>query len=224
MPRAVILVLFLGFISLIPLSHASAQENCLTLGQQKYGVSAAKSFACMTSSKCDEKKQEDPDTFLYDFFPNTLQCGTIGCCVKVDKDELQIDEPAQTGQASATGSAAEAAAAAQKASPGSPTTLFNPLGTTSLFELIRRVVQAFLGILGASALLVFVYAGILWMTGGSGDRIQKAKDTMKYAVIGLFIIGFAYGLSTFIVDILIGNITTPEPEPVQFAEPPKPNP
>lgn len=91
------------------------------------------------------------------------------------------------------------------AAAGSPTKLFNPLGEgTTLFTVARRIVQTFLGVMGAGALLVFIYAGILWMTAGSGDRVKKAQDTMKYAVLGLLIIMFAYGISVFVVSALGG--------------------
>jgi len=111
------------------------------------------------------------------------------------------------------------------AQTGSPTTLTNPLGSgTTLFTLIQRVVQAFLGFVGAAALLVFIYAGVLWMTAASSERVQKAKDSMKYAVIGLFLIAFAYGMTVFIIDALIGNVGPPTPQQINLPPPPPPNP
>lgn len=79
--------------------------------------------------------------------------------------------------------------------------------------------------MGALALLAFVWAGVTWMTAGSSDRVQKAKDTMKYAVIGLAMIAFAYAITSFFVDTLLGSIkpSTEEQAP-EAAVPPPPNP
>ena len=43
------------------------------------------------------------------------------------------------------------------------------------------------------------------MTAGSSDRVQKAKDALKYAVIGLFMIAFAYSISAFFFSTLAGG-------------------
>ncbi|MFH2232084.1 MAG: hypothetical protein ABII13_02850, partial [Patescibacteria group bacterium] len=49
-------------------------------------------------------------------------------------------------------------------------TLCNPLCgsactcSVTLYTVIQRVIKAFLGIVGALALLVFIYSGVLWMT------------------------------------------------------------
>jgi hypothetical protein len=92
---------------------------------------------------------------------------------------------------------------------------YDPLGGASFQGVIKNVISAFLGMVGAFALLVFVYAGITWMTAGSSERVQKAKDAMKYAVIGLAIIAFSYVISSFMINALTGGIkatpTTPEP-------------
>lgn len=87
-------------------------------------------------------------------------------------------------------------------------TLYNPLcpdGSAScvtLNGLIGRFVAAFIGMVGALALLVFVYAGIMYMTAGSSDRVKQATDTMKYALIGLALIMFAYVLTSFFFNAL----------------------
>jgi hypothetical protein len=89
-------------------------------------------------------------------------------------------------------------------------TLTNPLGAGSSFQtIIKNVITAFLGMVGGLALLVFVYAGIMWMTAGSSDRVQKAKDAMKYAVIGLALIAFSYVITSFMLKGLTGQITAP---------------
>lgn len=95
---------------------------------------------------------------------------------------------------------------APKGSPGSPTEITNPLGAgTTLFTIINRIITAFLGVIGALTLGVFVYAGVLYMTAGTSDRVKEAVDTMKYAVIGLAMIAFSYSITKFFLDAFLGT-------------------
>ena len=88
--------------------------------------------------------------------------------------------------------------------------LTNPLdplktGTVDLPVIFGRVISAFLGMVGALSLLVFVYAGVTYLTAaGEEKRVTKAKDTMKYALIGLFLIMSAYVLASFYFTVLTG--------------------
>lgn len=49
------------------------------------------------------------------------------------------------------------------------------------------------GISGAILLATFVYAGVLYLTAGSGESVSKAKDMLKNAVIGMILV-FGAGL------------------------------
>lgn len=87
-----------------------------------------------------------------------------------------------------------------------PLTLPDPLGGADLPRVIGRVISTFLGMVGALALLVFVYAGTRYMTAaGSEDAIKTAKDTMKFALIGLAIIIFAYVITDFYFKALLSK-------------------
>ena len=114
----------------------------------------------------------------------------------------------------------KASSGTQTAAPVKTITLENPLGPgATLYTVIQRVIKAFLGIVGALALLVFIYSGVLWMTAEASERIQKAKDTMKYAVIGLAMIAFAYAISTFAIDVLTGKYAKQsQPQDVEYAQ------
>ena len=90
--------------------------------------------------------------------------------------------------------------------PGSSWTLNNPLGTTDIPTILGRLINTFLGLVGAIALLTFVYAGVMYMTSAGGEKgITKAKDTMKYSAIGIAIIIFAYAIATNYFTILTGS-------------------
>lgn len=80
-----------------------------------------------------------------------------------------------------------------------------PLG-----ELIMDIVNYFLGFLGLIAVLVFVYAGVLWVVnGGVEEQITKAKTMMTYAALGLVIIMLSFSIVTFITgSVGTGNVST----------------
>lgn len=82
--------------------------------------------------------------------------------------------------------------------------LENPLGggtgITSVPRLIGNIIKTILTIVGALALGMFVYGGFTWMTsGGSSEKIQKGKNILIWAVIGLVIIFSSYTLVDFVL-------------------------
>lgn len=83
--------------------------------------------------------------------------------------------------------------------------LTNPLGETDVRQIFGRVISAVLSIVGSVALLMFVYGGVLWLTSrGDAKQIQKGKDTLTWATLGIVIIFASYVL----VNALIVGITT----------------
>ncbi|MFH1620520.1 MAG: pilin [Patescibacteria group bacterium] len=83
----------------------------------------------------------------------------------------------------------------------------NPLGQgVKIFDVMGRVVKAFLGVIGAVSLLIFIYGGITYMTaGGEESRVTKARDVLKYATIGLVAIVLAYAAVNFFISALTGT-------------------
>jgi len=66
------------------------------------------------------------------------------------------------------------------------------------------VVKAFLGLLGIFFIILILYAGYNWMTAqGEEEKINKAKDTIKTAIIGLVIVVGAWSIYVFIIGKLI---------------------
>jgi len=74
--------------------------------------------------------------------------------------------------------------------------LYNPLGAnTDIPAFIGRGIRGVLGLIGAVALLMFIYGGVIWMTaGGDSKRVEGAKSIIKNSVIGLLLIFFSYSL------------------------------
>lgn len=87
---------------------------------------------------------------------------------------------------------------------GSPTKLTDPLGGVGLYGLVRRVINAALGLVGAIALLVFFASGVMYMVGGE-EYVTTAKAAMTNAAIGLAVIFFAYSIANFFFMALTTN-------------------
>lgn len=69
--------------------------------------------------------------------------------------------------------------------------------------IIKNVVSAALVLAGLVALILIIYAGIMYITSrGDQTRIDTAKKTLTYAIIGIILIFFSF----FIVGI-ISNVT-----------------
>jgi len=65
-------------------------------------------------------------------------------------------------------------------------------------EIILRIINYALIVLGVLAVLIFIYAGFLYLTA-SGDeaKLKRAKDVVLYAVVGLAVavLGFVAVIS-----------------------------
>ena len=69
--------------------------------------------------------------------------------------------------------------------------------------IVAKIINLILTFLGVIAVILVIYAGILWMTaGGNDDQVGKAKNLMKNAVIGLVIIFAAWALASFVLNSL----------------------
>lgn len=73
-------------------------------------------------------------------------------------------------------------------------------------QVIGTIIKALLSFLGVIFLLLMIYSGYTWMMsrGNEGD-IEKAKNTIINASIGLIIVLAAYALTAFIGGQLIGS-------------------
>jgi len=96
---------------------------------------------------------------------------------------------------------------AQAEKCNSTTGVCNPTGgsesVVSVEYLIGKVGRPILGLLGIISLLVFIYAGFIWMTArGNIEKIKKSRHMMAWAVLGLIVIFFAYTFLSYIFDNL----------------------
>ncbi len=79
----------------------------------------------------------------------------------------------------------------------------NDLQSTSI-----NFLQWVLGLLGLVAVVLIVYGGLVWMTAaGNEDRIRKAKEILRGAVIGLVIVLLAWSIFLFVFNS-VRNVST----------------
>lgn len=61
--------------------------------------------------------------------------------------------------------------------------------------IIGRVINATMGLVGSLALAMFIYGGFVWMlAAGNDQRVQKGKEILTWATIGLIVIFSSYAL------------------------------
>ena len=84
------------------------------------------------------------------------------------------------------------------------------IGTQSLEQIIGNLIQNILALLGVIFLILAVYGGYKWMMArGNEQEVEKAKETIKAAVIGAGIVLGAYAITSFVINKLIGATTGP---------------
>lgn len=79
-------------------------------------------------------------------------------------------------------------------------------GNYSLNDFVQLAVEVsdfILGIVGSLALLAFVYGGIVFLiSGGSSEKVEKGKQILLGAVIGLVVVFLSYTIIQFTLDAL----------------------
>jgi cytochrome bd-type quinol oxidase subunit 2 len=83
-----------------------------------------------------------------------------------------------------------------------------------IYAIVGQIINIALGLVGFVLLGYLLLAGYLWMTAGGEDKqVQRAKDMIKNAVIGLVIIVAAFVVSFFIMGALskVGGTTPAAP-------------
>ncbi len=72
--------------------------------------------------------------------------------------------------------------------------------------IVGRVIKYVLGMVGILALIMFIIAGIAWMTsGGAQEKISKAKNTILWTLIGLVFIFLSYAILEFVLKALMNK-------------------
>ncbi len=82
-------------------------------------------------------------------------------------------------------------------------------GANSAESLVGSVVNMILSVLGIVFFFIIFYAGFNWMTArGNGEKIEKSKEMIESAAIGLIIVLAAYAITNFIFSSIATEATT----------------
>jgi len=155
-----------------------------------------------TFESCDEASAQTQQS--------TDQTGTSqtapGCkCKNKDQDSSIADSTACTDFCNSNNrGGVESFTPPQKKDTQIPgTSISNPISVSTPAELIKKIINYVLGIVGAVAVLIIIYSGFVYMTSrGNEKQIESAKNSLTYAIIGLVVI-FA---SIIIVNAVISAI------------------
>lgn len=77
----------------------------------------------------------------------------------------------------------------------------SPFKKADLPTIVGGILYGVLGFLGVLCLVLIIYAGIKWtMAGGNQETVTSAKQTIKYAIIGVIVVLGAYAASIYILN------------------------
>jgi hypothetical protein len=83
--------------------------------------------------------------------------------------------------------------------------ILDPINATSPAEIIARVIQGFLGVVGAFALLNFTIAGLGLITSrGNPEKVTKHRENLTWTVIGIALLFGSYAIISYVLDKLSG--------------------
>ena len=108
---------------------------------------------------------------------------------------------------------------AQSTTSGSGVPIPNPIKCNDINCLISQVIRYILGTIAIVATLMFIWGGFMMLTsGGSAERIKKAKETLAWATIGIVVIMLSWAIIRFVLQGLINTsgsstTTTTQTEP-----------
>ncbi|MFC1598449.1 pilin [Patescibacteria group bacterium] len=103
---------------------------------------------------------------------------------------------------------------AEATSLESPGLLAGKSGDEASAWVIGRFINGAIAVVGAVTFFMFVYGGFTWIaSAGSSDSIQKGKNIMIWATIGLIIVLFSYATTDLIITALTGPPPPPPPPP-----------
>lgn len=70
--------------------------------------------------------------------------------------------------------------------------------------IVNNIIKLILGLTGGLALVAFLYGGFqLMFKGTEWKAFSKGKDTMLYAVIGIFLVFFSFAIVNFGINLVV---------------------
>lgn len=185
-----------------------ANANGICISRRRDALSISTMPSCTSGAGCNATVTTNcTDSLGCYWYDYALRKPKIDANLRKLEELLASEEARFTGLAGAIAkSEAEASVrAAEALKRGSVITLPLQLGSIEPSELIGRVIGAVLGVVGAITLLLFVSSGLSWMlAAGDAKKIDQAKKTIVWAVIGLVSIFAAYA----VLNLVLQTFTT----------------
>jgi len=73
-------------------------------------------------------------------------------------------------------------------------------GDINTATIVGQIIQIFLSLLGAIFIGLMIYGGYEWMMArGNTEQVEKAREIIKNAIIGLVIVIASYAISYFVL-------------------------
>lgn len=80
---------------------------------------------------------------------------------------------------------------------------------TTFAEIVGKIINGAMGLLGVIFVAQMVYAGYLWMTAaGEEEQLTKAKHIIRRSIIGLAIVLAAWAITVFVLSRLSHAVLT----------------
>ena len=88
---------------------------------------------------------------------------------------------------------------------GTVTTTPTPgAGQEQLATIIGTLINGALAISGVIFLVLIIYGGFRWMTAqGAPDEIEKAKEIIRSAIIGIVLLALAFAITNFVIHAVV---------------------
>lgn len=69
----------------------------------------------------------------------------------------------------------------------------NPMEIDNPYQLLGAAVNALMAFMGSIALLLYIFAGFMWMSaGGNSEKLTKAKNILIWTTLGIVAMGASY--------------------------------
>jgi Zn-dependent protease with chaperone function len=82
------------------------------------------------------------------------------------------------------------------------------LSTRDVREVVARIINVAMGLLGIVAVVIILAGGFMWMTAaGNEEKVEKAKKLIFSGIIGLAIILTSFAIAQFVIRSLVQAAT-----------------
>jgi hypothetical protein len=83
----------------------------------------------------------------------------------------------------------------------------NTFADTSFYDIVNNVANFVFGFIVILSIIFLVWGGIQYVTaGGDEAQMEKAKSTITYAIIGLFVAGVAFAIVNLVLQGIINGV------------------